>query len=181
MCMFCRSLFVPLYFFLWSLCCLSFVDMRILILPLVSSNSFFYPVHVEVYSIQHYVIKFVSDWWQVGEFLRVLRFSPPIVKLIAITEILLKVALNTITIRYLISWRTVPRQIRIIHWYKNTKALGWLNLSLGDKVDNYIIFVSFNSSMMGVTSWAETAHSGHWSRTAHSGHWSKNCPLRSLD
>ena len=28
----------------------------------------------EVYSIQHYVIKFVSDFWQVGGFL---RFPPP--------------------------------------------------------------------------------------------------------
>ena len=27
-----------------------------------------------VYSIQHYVIKFVSDLWQVGGFYRVLRF-----------------------------------------------------------------------------------------------------------
>ena len=28
--------------------------------------------------VQHYVIKFVSDLWQVGGFLRVLRFPPPI-------------------------------------------------------------------------------------------------------
>ena len=40
----------------------------------VSSNL----VHGEVYSIQHYVIKFVSDLWQVGGFLLVLRFPPPI-------------------------------------------------------------------------------------------------------
>ena len=40
----------------------------------VSSN----PVHGEVDSIQHYVIKFVSDLQQVGGFLRVLRFPPPI-------------------------------------------------------------------------------------------------------
>ena len=40
----------------------------------VSSN----PVHGEVYSIQHYVIKFVSDLRQVGGFLRVLLFPPPI-------------------------------------------------------------------------------------------------------
>ena len=40
----------------------------------VSWNS----VHGEVYSIQHYVIKFVSDMRQVGSFLRVLRFPPPI-------------------------------------------------------------------------------------------------------
>ena len=30
----------------------------------------------EVYSIQHYVIKFVSDLRYVGGFLRVLRFPP---------------------------------------------------------------------------------------------------------
>jgi len=40
----------------------------------VSSN----PAHGEVYSIQHYVIKFVSNLWQVGGILRVLRFPPPI-------------------------------------------------------------------------------------------------------
>jgi len=32
----------------------------------------------KVYSIQHYVIKFVSDLWQVSGFLRVLRLPPPI-------------------------------------------------------------------------------------------------------
>jgi hypothetical protein len=31
-----------------------------------------------VYSIQHYVITFFSDLWQVGGFLRVLQFPPPI-------------------------------------------------------------------------------------------------------
>ena len=36
------------------------------------------PVHGEVYSIQHYVIKFVSDLRQVCGFLRVLLFPPPI-------------------------------------------------------------------------------------------------------
>ena len=40
----------------------------------VSSN----PVHGEVYSIQHYVIKIVSDLRQVDSFLRVLRFPSPI-------------------------------------------------------------------------------------------------------
>jgi hypothetical protein len=36
------------------------------------------PDHGEVYSIQHYVIKFVSDLRQVCGFLRVLGFPPPI-------------------------------------------------------------------------------------------------------
>ena len=44
----------------------------------VSSNL----VHGEVYSIQHYVIKFFIDIRQVGGFLRLFRFPPPI-KLIA--------------------------------------------------------------------------------------------------
>jgi hypothetical protein len=44
--------------------------------------------HGEVYSIQHHVIKFVSDLWQVGGFLRILLFPPPI-KLHGIAEKLL--------------------------------------------------------------------------------------------
>jgi len=44
----------------------------------VSSN----PVHGKLYSIQHYVIKFVSGLRQVDGFLRVLRF-PPLIKLTA--------------------------------------------------------------------------------------------------
>jgi hypothetical protein len=39
----------------------------------VSSN----PAHGEAYSIQHYMIKFVSDLRQVGGYIRVLRFLPP--------------------------------------------------------------------------------------------------------
>jgi hypothetical protein len=59
------------------------------------------PVHGQVFSIQHYLIKFVSDLRQVGGFLRVLQFPPPIkltatVYISCVTEILLKVALNTI-------------------------------------------------------------------------------------
>ena len=40
----------------------------------VSSN----PAHAEVYSMQHYVITFVRDLRQIGGFLLVLRFPPPI-------------------------------------------------------------------------------------------------------
>ena len=40
----------------------------------VSSN----PVHGELNSLQHYVKQFVSDLQQVGGFLLVLRFHPPI-------------------------------------------------------------------------------------------------------
>ena len=51
------------------------------------------PTLGEVYSIQHYVIKFVCDLRQVCGFLRALRFPPPIK---VSTTILLKVVLNTI-------------------------------------------------------------------------------------
>ena len=40
----------------------------------VSSNR----VHGDVYSMKHYAIKFVSDLQQVGGFLRVFLFPPPI-------------------------------------------------------------------------------------------------------
>ena len=49
MCMFCRSLFVLLYFFFWSLCCL-FFDLWILITSLVSSSSHFSYIK-ETYSV----------------------------------------------------------------------------------------------------------------------------------
>jgi hypothetical protein len=45
-CMFCWSLFVLLYFFFWPLCCLFFFDIRILIAPLVSSNSSFKQINI---------------------------------------------------------------------------------------------------------------------------------------
>ena len=45
-----------------------------IITKVVSSN----PAHCEVYSIQYYVIKFVSDLREVGGFLQALRFPPPI-------------------------------------------------------------------------------------------------------
>jgi hypothetical protein len=48
-----------------------------------------------------YVIKFVSDFWQVDGFLWALRFPPPIkltTTMYIVAEILLKVALNTINL-----------------------------------------------------------------------------------
>ena len=56
----------------------------------VSSNL----AHGKVYSIQHYVIKFISNLWQVSDFLWF--FFTNKTDCHDITEILLKVALNTI-------------------------------------------------------------------------------------
>jgi hypothetical protein len=50
------------------------------------------PAHGEIYSIQHYLVNFVSDLRQVGGFIRVLRFSfTNKIDRHDITEILLKV------------------------------------------------------------------------------------------
>ena len=58
---------------------------------------FNHSVHGEMYSIQHYAIKFVSDFREVGGFIRVNPVSSTIkIERHDITEILLKVALNTI-------------------------------------------------------------------------------------
>ena len=50
--------------------------------PSITNVGFSNPVHGEVYSVQHKVIKFVSDMRQVGSFFRVYPFPPPI-KLVA--------------------------------------------------------------------------------------------------
>ena len=64
----------------------------VLVTTNVSSN----PTPGKVYSIQNYVIKFVSDLRQVGGFIRVRQYTNK-TDCHDITEILLKVTLNTIT------------------------------------------------------------------------------------
>jgi hypothetical protein len=43
-------------------------------MPITTKVASLNPANYEVYSIQHYVMKFVSDFRQVGYFLLVLRF-----------------------------------------------------------------------------------------------------------
>ena len=64
------------------------------------------PTHGDVYLIQHYVIKYVSDLRQVGGFLRVLWFPTNKTESHDITEILLKVAFN------IIPSQSVPKTFR---------------------------------------------------------------------
>jgi len=64
--------------------------------PITAKVVSFNSAHGEVYSIQHYVIKFVSDLWQVSGFLWVSSTNKTDRHDIA--EILLKVALNIITL-----------------------------------------------------------------------------------
>ena len=97
----------------------------------VKSNS----AHGEVYSIQHYVRTFASDLRQVGSFLPVLRFPPPITmtSTIWLTEILLKVALNTITktpffFRYMIT--TAQRTISLHYVICNVYTITYISIIL---------------------------------------------------
>ena len=65
---FCRSLFV---LFLWPLCCLSFFDLRILITPLMSSNSSDYNTDAKlIKTSMHQGVPLVyfthQNWWLIG-------------------------------------------------------------------------------------------------------------------
>jgi hypothetical protein len=50
----------------------------VMLVPITNEVVSLNHVHGQAYSIQHYVIKFVSDLWQVDGFLRVLWFPPQI-------------------------------------------------------------------------------------------------------
>jgi hypothetical protein len=63
MCMFYRSLFVLLYLFFWSLCCLFFFDIQILITPLVSSNSSYWVGSESCYvTVEHVYLWAALQW-----------------------------------------------------------------------------------------------------------------------
>ena len=64
MCNIFRSLFVFLYFFSCPLCCLFFFDIRILITPLISSNS-------------SYVIKCTEEWYDT---INIMRWNITLIK-----------------------------------------------------------------------------------------------------
>ena len=85
----------------------------------------------EVYSIQHYVRKFVSDLRQLGGFFRVLRFPPPI-KLTAT----------------IYNWNIVERGVK----HHNTNPTSYLHFSPRDTHMPIIYLVSFQQyfSYIGV-------------------------------
>jgi hypothetical protein len=83
----------------------------------VSSN----PFHLEVYSIQRHVIKFVIDLRQVGGFLRVLWYSPPI------------------KLKYCWKWRWIP-PTKPYHLQRNDKTeseRNWNDFILSNKMFLY--------------------------------------------
>jgi hypothetical protein len=54
------------------------LDVQLLVQSITTKDTSSNPADGEVYSIQYYVIKFVSDLRQFGGFLQVLRFLPSI-------------------------------------------------------------------------------------------------------
>ena len=78
----------------------------------------------EVYSIQMYMIKLFSDLRQVGGFLQVLRFPPPIkLTTTIITETLLKVALNTIVPSHLFLMHKILAEVMMKRKYRDILLL----------------------------------------------------------
>ena len=95
------------------------------------TTTYVYLIHKNV---QHYVIKFVSDLRKVSGFLQVLRIPPPKKTYRHdITEILLKVALNTITLtpwtlrflklRQIIVWTTTELNTPSAHYWFDSKEI----------------------------------------------------------
>jgi hypothetical protein len=75
-------------------------------MPITTDVASSNPVHGELYSIQYYVMKFVSDLRQVG------RWFSPVPSTTKtdrhdIIEILLKGSLNTITLTYVLTIKTI--------------------------------------------------------------------------
>jgi len=109
----------------------------------VSSN----PAHGELYSIQHYVIKFVSDLRQDIGFLRVFRFSSTNKNdLHDIAEILLKVALNIITLTL--------APIR----YKDWERIFGCAIVIENIKDEYFVFLQHSRCISGLNSGSDTCH-----------------------
>ena len=60
------------------------LDLQLLMqsVPITTKVVSLNPTHSQVYSIQHYVIKFVRNLQQVGGFFWVLQFPPPVKKFV---------------------------------------------------------------------------------------------------
>ena len=103
------------------------------------------PAYGDVYSIQHYVIKLVSDLQQVGD----LGSSTNKTDYNDIAEILLKVALNTITITHTkfcnkLKYKKqtiLQKDIIIIHYYSLLQTLTPVTTKLGFKGHSIYILI----------------------------------------
>jgi hypothetical protein len=71
-------IFFAALFVLMEVCYISKFGFSFIVFNATFSNISVVTVSFEVYSIQHYVIKFVSDLRQVAGFLQLLWFPPPI-------------------------------------------------------------------------------------------------------
>jgi hypothetical protein len=114
----------------------------------------------------HYVIKFVSELWQVGGFLRLIRFpAPKKAYCHYIDEILLKVALNTITLSSLD--KMYPQEIKyipqkcmnfriyakIVLWNHRLATIHWQTLSHNDVLTpwhEHLTWAGFELNVSGV-------------------------------
>ena len=110
--MFCRSLFVLLLIFFWPLCCLLFFDIRILITPLVSSNSSL-TTHALRHSLEIIFRHFSSEYLTIRSMLFFYSLDRIVSShlsksfcwiLVIVTVVVLNATFNNISA---ISWRSV--------------------------------------------------------------------------
>jgi hypothetical protein len=97
----------------------------------VNSNS----IHGEVYLIQHYVIKFVSDLRQVGGFLCILWFPPDLTWFV----------MNKLD--YNFTFRANSNEITFIVNLSIKKMWSFIQISLVNKNYNFRVFVSWNNTI----------------------------------
>ena len=73
--MFCRSLFVPLYFYIWPLSCLFFFDLRIQITSFVFSNCSMKQINVSIQEHVYLLFLFLNRFIFLESFSLVLLFA----------------------------------------------------------------------------------------------------------
>jgi hypothetical protein len=96
------------------LCCRSWLYCQCLLVRITTNVVSLNPAHDDVYSIQHFLIKFVNDLWQVGVFFSVtLVSSTNKTDYHGIAEILLKVAVCLFIAYRLPINRLVEKQYRL--------------------------------------------------------------------
>ena len=105
----------------------------------ITTNVSLTPVHDEVYSVQHDVVKFVSDLLQVGGFRRIPVSSTNKTDRHDKTDILLKVALNTIA--------PITSLLSLQHERIIKAKAGWLRVSIICLSVDSFFFVSVISNI----------------------------------
>ena len=128
------------------------------------------PTRGLVYSIQHYVIKFVNILRQFGGFHRILRCPPPI----KLTAILLRVALSTTTLTLIHSQDMIIYFIvSRIHFVSKLRWIWWIDNNI--RHHRLFCFHEIESRLISCNNVAPVTNLclGRATTRSHSSQWSK--------